>query len=144
MKTGNKILWSGLLGIASLSLMAQPVQAKKVVSAKLQKQVVSVGNQTKVKTNNRKAVYSSSNSQVASINKLGVLTAKKAGTCNVYAVAANGRWADTGNRKITNEPKRSDRYERTKQKTHCTAVSDTAWRAVLHLAAVAGNCPGGG
>ena len=88
--------------------------------------------------------YKTSDSTVAVVNKNGKITAKKAGTCNVYAVAANGRWADTGNRKITNEPKRSDRYERTKQKTHCTAVSDTAWRAVLHLAAVAGNCPGGG
>lgn len=94
MKTGNKILWSGLLGIASLSLTAQPAQAKKVVSAKLQKQVVSVGNQTKVKTNNKKAVYSSSNSQVASINKLGVITAKKAGKTTI-TVKAKGYTAKT-------------------------------------------------
>ena len=42
--------------------------------------------------NYRKTAFESSDTNVASVNKKGVIKAVKKGSCNVYAYAQNGRY----------------------------------------------------
>ncbi len=71
-----------------------PKVGKSSVSIKVGKTTkmnASVSSSKKVKLHTSKLRYYSSDTSIAKVSSSGKITAKKKGTCNVYAVAQNGK-----------------------------------------------------
>ena len=69
--------------------LASAKKLKKGKSLKLNTKTLAQSKKLKVKKH-RAVAYESTNTKIATINKKGVITAKKNGTCYIYAYAQNG------------------------------------------------------